>query len=74
MNTLRIFLLVVAALFAASFAACDTPRKSPPKKTAKKSASVSSGAQDVGRKTEKAFRHVGGKMEKFFTGHDTISR
>ena len=74
MNLLRMFLPVVAALFAASFAACDTPHKSPPEKTAKKSASVSSGAQDVGRKTEKAFRHAGGAMEKFFTGHDTISR
>ncbi|MCX6980149.1 MAG: hypothetical protein NTV08_05270 [Verrucomicrobia bacterium] len=74
MNTLRIFLFGVAALFAASFAACDTPHKSPPKKTAKKSASVRSGAENVGRKTEKTFRHVGGKLEKFFTGHDTISR
>jgi len=70
MTALRIFLLVAAA----SFIACDSPRKTPPKKPAKRSASVRSGAEDVGRKTEHAFRHVGGKLEKFFTGHDTISR
>ena len=70
MTAFRIFLFLVAA----SFIACDSPRKTPPKRTAKKSASLRSGAEDVGRKTEHAFRHVGGKMEKFFTGHDTISR
>ncbi len=70
MTALRIFSVVLLA----SFAACDTPHKTPPKKPAKKSASVRSGAENVGRKTEKTFRHVGGKLEKFFTGHDTISR
>ena len=70
MNALRIFFLAVAA----SVVACDTPRKTPPKKSVKKSTSVRSGAQNVGRKTEKTFRHVGGKLENFFTGHDTISR
>ena len=67
-------LRIVSILLAASFIACDTPHKTPPKKPAKQSASVRSGAENVGRKTEKAFRHVGGKLENFFTGHDTISR
>ena len=70
MTAVRIFLLVAAV----SFTACDTPRKTPQKKSAKKSTSVRSGAEDLGRKTEKTFRHVGGTLEKFFTGHDTISR
>jgi hypothetical protein len=70
MTALRIVLLAAAV----SFTACDTPRKTPPKKSAKKSTSVRSGAENVGRKTEKTFRHVGGTLEKFFTGHDTISR
>ena len=70
MTALRIFFLLVTV----AFAACDTPRKTPPKKSAKKSTSVRSGAENVGRKTEKTFRHVGGTLEKFFTGHDTISR
>ncbi len=30
--------------------------------------------QNVGHKIGKPFRHVGGKLQKFFTGHDTISR
>ncbi len=66
MTASRIFLIFVAA----AFAACDTPHKTPPKKPAKKS----SDAQGIGQKTENAFRHAGGAMEKFFTGHDTISR
>ncbi len=70
MTALRIFFIVLAA----SFIACDTPRKAPPKKPAKKSSGARSGVQDVGRKTEKAFRGAGGTLEKFFTGHDTISR
>ena len=57
-------------LVAASLAACSDSRNEPQRTAAK----VRSGAKDVGRKTEKTFRHVGGHLEKFFTGHDTISR
>ncbi len=54
--------------------ACDDGRRPPPKRIAHGSAKVRSGAENVGRKTEKTFRRVGGHLEKFFTGHDTISR
>ena len=61
-------------LAAATLAACDDGRKPSPKRSAHTASKARSGAEDVGRKTEKAFRHVGGHLEKFFTGHDTISR
>ena len=70
MTALRIVFIVLAA----SFIACDTPHRVPPKKPVKKSSNSRSGAQGVVPKTEHAFRHVGGKLENFFTGHDTISR
>lgn len=54
--------------------ACDDRHRPPPKRTAHGSAKVRSGAKNVGHKTEHAFRHVGGKLQKFFTGHNTISR
>jgi hypothetical protein len=38
-----------------------------------KRARVKSEAKYFGYRTERAFRKVGGKLEKFFTGHDTIS-
>lgn len=34
---------------------------------------VKSEAKYFGHRTERAFRRVGGKLEKFFTGRDTIS-
>ena len=68
MHTRHIFSLILAV----SLAACGDSHKPPPKRTAKSNGS--SGIQDVGRKTEKTFRGVGGSLEKFFTGHDTISR
>jgi hypothetical protein len=66
MQTRRILFLLVAASLAACCHSHDEP--------ARTAAKVRSGAEDVGRKTEKTFRHVGGHLEKFFTGHDTISR
>lgn len=70
MTALRIFSIVLVA----SFAACETPHQAPPKKAAKRSSNARSGVKEVGRKTEKTFRGIGGTLEKFFTGHDTISR
>ena len=61
---------ILSLALAASLAACGDSHKAPPKRSAKSS----SGVQDIGRKTEKTFRGVGGHLEKFFTGHDTISR
>jgi hypothetical protein len=40
----------------------------------KKKAGVHSGPRDFGRKVENAFRSVGGHLQKFFTGRDTITR
>ena len=70
MFTRRLLFLALAV----SLVACDDGHKAPPKRAAHVSSKVRSGAEDVGRKTEKTFRHVGGHLEKFFTGHDTISR
>lgn len=70
MLTRRLLFLAVAV----SFVACDDKHKTPPKRPAHGSSKARSGAENVGRKTEHAFRHVGGHLEKFFTGHDTISR
>ena len=61
-------------LLAVLLVACDDKHKPPPKKAARGSSKASSGVQDVGQKTESAFRNAGGHLEKFFTGHDTISR
>ena len=64
----------LAIALAASLAACgDSGRKSA-KRDSHRPAQARSGAKDFGHKTEHAFRHVGGHLEKFFTGHDTISR
>jgi hypothetical protein len=38
-----------------------------------KKARVKREAKHVGHRTERAFRKVGGKLQKFFRGHDTIS-
>ena len=70
MLTRRLLFLAVAV----SIVACDDKHKTPPKRSAHGSSKARSGAENVGRKTEHAFRHVGGHLEKFFTGHDTISR
>lgn len=40
----------------------------------KKRATVHSDARRIGHKIEHAFRSVGGHLQKFFTGRDTISR
>ncbi|MEO6741537.1 MAG: hypothetical protein ABIP20_14920 [Chthoniobacteraceae bacterium] len=70
MFSCRLLFLAVAV----SLIACDDKRQTPPNRAARGSSRARSGAEDVGRKTEHAFRHVGGHLEKFFTGHDTISR
>ena len=40
----------------------------------RKRAAVHSDASRFGHKIERAFRSFGGHLQKFFTGHDTISR
>jgi hypothetical protein len=40
----------------------------------KKRGTVHSDARRFGRKIEHAFRSVGGHLQKFFTGRDTVSR
>ena len=40
----------------------------------KKAGKVHSEAKGFGAKIEHAFKSVGGHLQKFFTGHDTISR
>jgi hypothetical protein len=40
----------------------------------KKSSRAHSEAKGVGNKITHAFKSVGGHLQKFFTGHDTISR
>jgi hypothetical protein len=35
---------------------------------------VRSGARNFGRKTSDTFHRVGGHLQKFFTGRDTLSR
>jgi len=59
---------------AASLAACEDAQKQAPKRPAGGAAKARTSVARVGRKTERAFLHVGGHLEKFFTGHDTISR
>ncbi len=67
----RILLFLVLPV---ALAACDDSHAPAPKRAARTSTNVRSGTEDFGRKTEKTFRGVGGHLEKFFTGHDTISR
>lgn len=75
------FIRLAAALAiltgALSPAHADEHRKSAPHHLAAKSKKRhrSPGkVQNIGHKVAKPFRHVGGKLQKFFTGHDTISR
>jgi len=70
MLTRCILLLLLSASLVIGDESHGTPAKLPPHRTAK----VHSGAQDFGRQIEKTFRSVGGHLQKFFTGHDTISR
>ena len=70
MLTRRLLFLVLPVVLVA----CDDSHQPAPKRAARTSAKVRSGAEDIGRKTEKTFLGIGGSLEKFFTGHDTISR
>ena len=67
----RFFLLLFVS---ASLVASDDSHRAPAKRPVSSSAKIRSGMRDVWRKTEKAFRSVGGHIEKFFTGRDTVSR
>ena len=60
---------ILFMLAAASLAACHDSHKE-----AEKRDSLHSEAKRVRHKTDHAFRNVGGHLEKFFTGHDTISK
>jgi len=64
----------LAIALAASLAACGDSHRETARRDSHRSARVRSGAKDLGHKTEHAFRKVGGHLEKFFTGHDTITR
>ena len=68
--TRRIFSIIAAGMLAA----CGDSHDEAQRRDSHRSGSVKSGAQDFGQKTGHAFRKVGGHLEKFFTGHDTITK
>jgi hypothetical protein len=64
---------LACVLFAAVLAGCDDSRTQA-QRHSHTSAKVRSGAKELGHDTERAFRKVGGHLQKFFTGRDTITR
>jgi len=66
-----VFAIVLVCMIATggdAFADVDKPA------TEKKRGTAHSGARRFGHKIEHAFRSVGGHLQKFFTGRDTITR
>lgn len=67
------FLLIFSLLFL-TLSGCEDGRTQTRRNAKHGASDVRSGAKNLGRKTEKSFRHVGGHLERFFTGRETISR
>ena len=61
---------LVCMILIGSDARGDEEKRPPKKKVGK----VHSEAEGFGNKIAHAFKSVGGHLQKFFTGHDTISR
>ena len=59
-------------LFVAALAGCDDSRTQA-QRHSRTSAKVRAGAKELGHDTERAFLEVGGHLQKFFTGRDTIT-
>jgi hypothetical protein len=66
--------LFVYIALAASLAACDDSNREASKRDSRTAARARAGVEDLGHKTERAFRKVGGHLQKFFTGRDTITQ
>ena len=67
----RCFLSIIIA---GLLSACGDSHNEAESRDSHRSRSVKSVAKDVGHKTGHTFRKVGGHLQKFFTGRDTITR
>ena len=67
----RSFILITAATM---LSACGDSHREAGRRDSHRAHRVHSGARSVGRKTSDTFHRVGGHLQKFFTGRDTLSR
>jgi hypothetical protein len=68
---LRLIFLIVAA---ASFVACGESHRDAERRDARRSVKVHAKAKEIGHETSGVFHRIGGHLQKFFTGRDTLSR
>ena len=64
----------VSVILAGMLSACGDSYREAGRRDSHRTDRVRSGAHAVGYKTKRTFRKIGGHLQKFFTGHDTITR
>lgn len=70
MKHCALLMILVCLLAAGSEVRAETEKR----RAEKRRARAHSGARDFAHKVEHAFLSMGGHLQKFFTGRDTISR
>jgi hypothetical protein len=65
---------LVLITFAGMLAGCGDSHGEAQRRDSGRSHRARSGVRNFGRKTSDTFHRVGGHLQKFFTGRDTLSR